>query len=188
MAAPATPSSFDVAYWFIERALNEGEYLQPQKLHRVMFLSQAYYAVAYHRRLLMPAIFLAEETGPVEPNVLRACAVQRPPISDMAMPDSAIILMDSIWRRFGQHSTDYLNRMIAGHAPYVDAREQGPLTEITLASMISFYGKKSGSKSASGASNSPNAPPPVEEVIRPQTMRDQTGKPVSVQKWTPKGR
>ncbi len=26
----------------------------------------------------------------------------------------------------------------------------------------------------------------VEEVIRPQVMRDQSGKPVSVQKWMPK--
>ena len=43
---PAVQSSFDVAYWFFDRALNENEYIQPQKLHRLMFLAPAYFAVA----------------------------------------------------------------------------------------------------------------------------------------------
>ena len=103
MAPPAVESSFDVAYWFIDRALNENEYLQPQKLHRLMFLSQAYFAVAYRGRLLMPAVFVADEFGPTEPNVFRACAIQRPAIETKRLPEIVTHFLDSIWRRFGQH-------------------------------------------------------------------------------------
>ena len=40
---PAVFSTFDVAFWFADTALNNNEYLQPQKLHRLLFLSQAYF-------------------------------------------------------------------------------------------------------------------------------------------------
>ena len=181
MAVPATASSFDVAYWFLERALNEGEYLQPQKLHRLMYLAQAYFAVAYHRRLLMPAVFVADELGPVEPGVFRACAVQKPPLEPQPLSEIAIQFLDSIWRRFGQHSSDYLNRMIAGHPPYREARAQGVGTEIAIGAMVSYYGRRA-PKSAAAAT------PDVAEVLRPKVMRSATGKPVSVQRWVPRSR
>ncbi len=37
----AVESAFDVAFWFADVALNENEYLQPQKLHRLMFWPRA---------------------------------------------------------------------------------------------------------------------------------------------------
>lgn len=179
MASAAVESSFDIAYWFADRALNENEYIQPQKLHRLMFLSQAYFAVAYHGRMLMPALFVAEEIGPVEPNVFRACAIQRPPIEPKRLPEPVTHFLDSIWRRFGQHSSEHLNQTIRGHAPYAEAFAKGIRTEITLKAMIAFYGKK----------NAPNnevvGAPPITQVLRPRVMRSQSGKPVSVQKWMP---
>jgi uncharacterized phage-associated protein len=182
MAPPAVESSFDVAYWFVDRALDENEYLQPQKLHRLMFLAQAYFAVAYQRRLLMPAVFVADEFGPIEPNVFRACSLQRPAIEPKALAEPVVHFLDSVWRRFGHHSAEYLSRQVNGHPPYRDALAKGPRTVITLPAMIEFYGKK--------ASTTPEASaaigaPPVTQVLRPRMMRSQSGKPVSVQKWMP---
>ena len=134
MAGAAVDSAFDIAYWFIDRALNDNEYLQPQKMQRLMYLSQAYFAVAYRGRRLMPALFVADEFGPIEPNVFRACAIQRPAIEPKPLPEAVSHFLDSIWRRFGPHSAEYLNRLVNAHPPYYDAIAKGPRTEITLSS------------------------------------------------------
>lgn len=184
MAQAAVESSFDVAYWFVDRALNDNEYIQPQKLHRLMFLSQAYFAVAYHGRQLMPAVFVAEALGPIEPSVFRACSIQRPPIETMPMIEAAEQFLDSIWRRFGSQSADSLSRLVNSHPPYQEALAQGPRTEITLAAMIKFYGRKTAGSVPVKASMI--EAPPVEQVMRPKVMVSQSGKPVSVKKWMPK--
>lgn len=192
MAAPATGSSFDVAYWFIDRALNDSEYLQPQKLHRLMYLAQAYFAAAYRGRLLMPAIFVADPFGPIEPNVFRACAIQRPPIEPVRLPDEVHHFLDSVWRRFGHHSVEYLNRQVMGHPPYGEALAQGAGSVISLKAMVAFYGQKAAQPAeptAAGAASAPvptlTAPTPVNDLLRPRVMRSQSGKPVSVQRWAP---
>lgn len=181
--ASAVESSFDVAFWFMDRALGDNEYLQPQKLQRLMFLAQAYYAVGWNGRMLMPAIFIADEFGPVEPSVFRACAIQRPAVDTIPMNPQVIQFLDSIWRRFGAHSAEALNRQVCGHAPYRDALAKGLKSEITLAAMIEFYGKKAAA--APEAATAVGAPP-IQQVLRPKLMRSQTGKPVAVQRWMPK--
>jgi uncharacterized phage-associated protein len=183
MASPAAPSSFDVAYWFIDRALDDNEYLQPQKLHRLMYLAQAYFAVAYHGRMLMPAVFIADDFGPLEPNVFRACAIQRPPIEAKALPELVTHFLDGVWRRFGQHSAEFLSRQISAHPPYGAALAAGVGSEIPLKAMTAFYGKK---KSAMPEEGVPAVAPPVDLVLRPRLMRSQNGSPVSVQKWMPR--
>jgi uncharacterized phage-associated protein len=188
MASAAVESSFDVAYWFVDRALNDNEYIQPQKLHRLMFLSQAYFAVAYNGRPLMPAVFVADQFGPIEPNVFRACSIQRPPIETVPLSEAVSQFLDSVWRRFGSQSANSLSTLVNGHAPYRDAIESGPRTEITLTAMVKFYGRK---PAPAAKGESPRGPtfeaPALEQVIRPKIMVSQDGKPVAVKKWTPKG-
>ena len=184
MASAAVESSFDVAYWFVDRALNDNEYIQPQKLHRLMFLSQAYFAVAYHGRMLMPAMFVADPFGPVEPSVFRACSIQRPPIEAMPMAEIAEQFLDSIWRRFGSQSADSLSRLVNSHPPYQEALAHGPRCEISLAAMIKFYGRKNAATVP--VKGGQIEAPPVEQVLRPKLMVSQDGKPVQVKKWLPK--
>jgi uncharacterized phage-associated protein len=185
MASAAVESSFDVAYWFIDRALNDSEYIQPQKLHRLLYLAQAYFAVAYHGRMLMPAVFVADALGPVEPNVFRACSIQRPPIEPVPLPDLVTQFLDSIWRRFGVHSAETLNRQIGGHPPYAEAAAKGARHIIPLKAMMLYYGQKGGGEPAyAGRQGAPS----LDQVVRPRLMRSQSGKPVSVQKWTPKAK
>ncbi|HIJ62088.1 MAG TPA: hypothetical protein HPQ04_05290 [Rhodospirillaceae bacterium] len=181
--AAAVESSFDVAFWLMDRAFGDNEYLQPQKLQRLMFLAQAYYAVAYHGRPLMPAVFVADEFGPIEPNVFRACAVQRPAVDTIPLDSHVVQFLDSIWRRFGAHSAEALNRQVGGHAPYREALAKGVKSEIPLPAMIEFYGRKA---SAAPEVATAVGAPPIGQVLRPKLMRSQTGKPVSVQKWMPK--
>lgn len=184
MAAAATESSFDVGYWFVDRALNENEYIQPQKMHRLMYLAQAYFAVAYQGRRLMPAIFVADQMGPIEPNVFRACALQRPAIDVIPVATMVDQFLDSIWRRFGPLSADSLSRHVNAHPPYQNALSKGVKSEITLAAMIEYYGRKGGANEPEKSERI--GAPPVEQVIRPRVMVSQSGKPVSVVRWTPK--
>lgn len=184
MAAAAVESSFDVAYWFIDRALNENEYLQPQKMHRLMYLAQAYFAVAYHGRMLMPAIFIADQLGPLEPNVFRACALQRPAIETNPLPPIVDQFLDSIWRRFGAMSADTLSRLVTNHPPYQNAQMKAAKCEIPLAAMMEFYGRKSAAADPERAAKM--GAPSVDQVVRPRLMVTQSGKPVSVKRWAPK--
>ena len=55
-------NAFDIAFWFADTALNENEYLQPQKLQRLLFIAQSYYCIVQKGRKLMPAVFVADET------------------------------------------------------------------------------------------------------------------------------
>ena len=179
MPSPVIESSFDAAQWFIERAQLDGEYLQPPKLHRLLYLAQAYYAVAYHNQMLMPAVFVADIDGPIEPGVYRASELGRPKIEARKLPADVAHFLDSVWRRFGQHSTEYLNKMIAGHKPVKDATNEATRAIIPLSAMVAFYGKRPTQASkAQGVL-------PVTEVIRPKVLKSQSGKPVSVQKWFP---
>ncbi|CCG09604.1 Panacea domain-containing protein [Pararhodospirillum photometricum] len=190
--SPLVDSTFDVVNWFLDRALNDGEYLQPQKLHRLMFLAQAYCAVAHNGRRLMPAVFVADAMGPLEPNVYRAFENERPWISEVKMSEAAKQVLDSIWRRFGAHSADHLSRAVRRHPPYVDAWTEGPRTVITEEAMVAFYGQFQAGKTPAlrddpGADDA-DAAPALETVLRPRVLRSHKGRPVNAMPWVPKAR
>jgi len=166
-------SAFDIAFWFLDTAENQNEYLQPQKLQRLMFLAQAYYVVAFNGRTLMPAVFVADEMGPIEPNVYAAFSKGRPDVDvDIFLPLEVESFLDSIWRRFGHYSADRLTRLTKDTIAYKQAYNRGKRAEIPLDAMrLSF----------TRAENTPA----VEQVIKPKVMRTQTGRPVVVKAWDP---
>ncbi|MGE5548040.1 MAG: Panacea domain-containing protein [Solirubrobacterales bacterium] len=173
----AVRSSLDVVFWLTDRALDDKEYLQPQKLHRLMYLAQAYYSVAYPGRRLMPAVFVTDAFGPIEPTVFHMLSYGRPHMVE-ANPIAGDVahFLDSIWRRFGQYTADQLTKRVVEHNPVAEAMAKGPGEEIPFAKMVEFYASEAAARKGAG----------VETVVRPRVMRSQTGKPVSVMAWTPK--
>jgi uncharacterized phage-associated protein len=195
-------SGFEVAFWFLERALTDGEHLQPQKLQRLMFLAQAYFAAAHHGLKLMPATFVAADEGPIEPTLFRAFERGKPAVDLRPIDEAAAHLLDSVWRQFGALGTDKLNKLVKRHPPYIDAYEEAPGSEIPLAVMAAFYGdqglvrRKTAEPSpaelrARRAKNNVDAPfgddlpLSVDKVLRPKVLRNHDGKPVSVKRWAP---
>ena len=174
----AVDSSFDIAYWFVDRALNDMEYIQPEKVQRLLYLSQAYFAIANHHQMLMPTIFVAEDAGPVEPQVYRIFENAKPfiPLKPISKPVKEFL--DSIWRKFGSHSAEYLSKVIKMHPPYYEARKKGLRTPITFEAMIAYY-----ENPTPVASGNVMATPDIKQVLRPKVMRSQDGKPVNVSKW-----
>jgi len=166
-------SAFDIAFWFADTALAENEYLQPQKLQRLMYLSQAYYAVAFKGRKLMPAVFVADELGPIEPNVYLAFSRGRPDIDvEVFLPHEVDSFLAGIWRRFGRHTVDRLNEVTNETLAFQQARNRGDRAEITLESMRQSFTRDTKA-------------PDVSFVVKPKIMRTQDGKPVVVTAWNP---
>jgi uncharacterized phage-associated protein len=166
-------NAFDVSIFFDDMALKEGIYLQPQKLHRLLFLSQAYYAVAFNRKL-MPAIFIADELGPVEPNVYLAFSKGRPDIdADLFLPFEAQSFLESIWQRFGTYSVERLSKITNETPAYKNARGRGDRAEITLTEMKNSFKK-------------PEQAPSVDQLVKPKIMRTQSGRAVQVESWAPR--
>lgn len=167
-------SAFEVAFWFADAALAENEYMQPQKLHRLLFIAQAYYSVAYPERKLMPAVFVADELGPVEPNVYTAFSRGRPivDVDEEALPHDVVMFLSGIWRRFGHYSIERLTGVTNGTHAYKEAFARAARTEITIESMCASFTRD-------------ETVPAVDKVIPPRVMRTQSGKPVVVKSWNP---
>jgi uncharacterized phage-associated protein len=182
---PLTDSTFDATFWLLDRALDDNEYLNPRKLHRLLYLAQAYFAVANAGHKLMPATFVADPDGPLEPTLYRAFAYSRPRVDVQPIPESGRQFLDSIWRRFGAHSTDHLTKALKRHPPYADAHAEGPRAEITIEAMVRFYGRKPDQREGIGALTDSGAPH-IEQVLRPRVMRSQSGRPVNVRQWRPR--
>lgn len=181
MKPPVCDSAFDVAFWFIHRASEDNEYLQPQKLQRLLYLAQAYYGVAARGQKLMPCVFVTSALGPVEPATWRAFEHGAPDIAFLPVPATQKHFLDSLWRRFGSHSVDYLTKMTVNHPPYQEALQAGKRAEISYASMMKYYGRKP----AAGDTGDRIAAPGIDNVMRPQVMRSHKGRPVSVHRWAP---
>ncbi len=166
-------SAFDVAFWFADQALNSNEYLQPQKLHRLLFLAQSYYAVAFAGRKLMPAVFIADDMGPIEPNIFRAFSRGRPDVDiELFMPPEIDSFLRNIWSRFGHLSADRLTRLTKKSAAYQKSLKRGKRAEIPLDQMrLSFTRDETG--------------PAVAHVVPPKVMVTQSGRAVKIKSWVP---
>jgi len=165
-------NAFDVAFFFADVALDGNEYLQPQKLQRLLFLAQSYYSVAFNRKL-MPAVFVADEMGPVEPNVYMAFSRGRPELDvELFLPHETQEFLDRIWRRFGHLTVEQLNNMTKATSAYKQAMAKGHRAEIYWDDMrLSFVRAEQ--------------TPGVDQVVKPKILRTQTGRPVEVKSWTP---
>ncbi|MDX2222358.1 MAG: DUF4065 domain-containing protein [Rhodospirillaceae bacterium] len=183
MQPTAVESGFEVVIWFLDRAIADGEYLQPQKLQRLLYLAQAYYGVAKHGQKLMPATFIAADDGPLEPTLFRAFERGRPAVDVRPIEADVQHVLDSIWRQFGAHSTDRLTKLVQRHPPYVEAYDAAPLSEIPFENMIKFYGTQ-GLKRRQNKGNIDVTP--VDKVLRPKVLRNHDGKPVNVRRWAPR--
>ena len=171
----AVSSSFDVAFWFIDRGRADRQQLSSLKLQRMLFLAQAYFAASTRGERLMPSVFVATEQGPVEPNLLRLFDNTVPAI-ETATPRAAVVkFLDGIWRTFGARTLAQLDEIVISSPPVRDAMKAGANTEITPAALFNHYrnDKKQGDVVQ-------KVKPDEKKIAIPKTHR---GRPVT--KWVP---
>ena len=175
----AVKSTFDVAFWFADQALNENEYLQPQKMHRLLYLAQTFYAIAYGNKPLMPAVFVADDLGPVEPTIYQAFSRGRPEVEvELFLAPDVEMFLSSIWRRFGHQKPEQLAKITNKNSAYSLALRKGPRTVILLESMVAAF-------KAEGEKKNPSIAKQFGDGQR--VMRTQHGAPVKVKAWSPGG-
>lgn len=163
---PAARTALDVAIWFLDRARADDRHLPFQTLHRLLYLAQSHFA-AEVGGTLMPAIFLAEDGGPVEPNLQRLLADGRP---DELMVDILIgrvrDFLGTVWDRYAHMPVERLNDLVAKNTAYVETGRGHIIDTAAMAAAIAVM-----------------APPPQPPV---RVLRTQSGAPVAVRAWTPK--
>ncbi|MAH84912.1 MAG: hypothetical protein CBB68_11535 [Rhodospirillaceae bacterium TMED8] len=166
-------NAFDVALFFSDAALSENKYLQPQKLQSLLFLAQAYYSVAFQDRKLMPAVFVADELGPLEPNVYVALSRGKLEATQgLSLPREVERFLEAIWRRFGHMSSEKVIHLTSSTEAYKRAYKRGKQAEIDPAEMRSSFIRT-------------EKMPHIDQVIKPKIYRTQSGKPVVVKSWVP---
>ncbi len=139
----AVQSAFDVAFWFLDQASAEDNCLPPQKLHRLLFLAQAYFAVERAGAKLMPVVFVTALHGPVEPNVLRAFKHGRPNLTAKPVTKETDEFLYGIWQRFSHLNMDHLNHLVATLSGFDQMFAAGPGTEIPMQMLYKILkGKK----------------------------------------------
>jgi uncharacterized phage-associated protein len=167
-APPAARTALDVAIWMLDRARSDDSHLPFQKLQRLLYLAQSLFA-AQTNGALMPAVFLAEESGPIEPNLQRLLAGGRPSEVIVEAPSAAVReFLETLWQRYAAMPLDRLNGYVARNAAYVEARQDGRNSIIDIAAMAE----------AARASTAQ----PAESM---RILRSQSGTAVAVRAWTP---
>jgi hypothetical protein len=117
----------------------------------------------------MPAVFVADDLGPVEPNLQRLMSDGRPEdLPAEALPHQVGIFLEETWRRFAHMPADRLNGLVAKNAAYAAALAAGRGSLIPQAALAGTF-------SAGSAK--------IAEDIR--MLRSQNGAPVAVRAWRP---
>lgn len=125
---PAVPTTLNVANWLVRIAYMSSEYLQPMKLHRLLYLSQGHYGALNGGRALMPAHFMATREGPIEPNLYQFMSNGMPTLDPppQAPPEEIQRFLEVIWRKYGHHSADHLLRLIGRDEGFFTLLENAP--------------------------------------------------------------
>jgi uncharacterized phage-associated protein len=174
LGAPALRAAFDAAAWFLDRARADDAHLPLQKLQRLLFIAQAAYAGSPGEgraadALLMPALFVADELGPIEPNLQRLLSDGRPDDLPVEKPSGPVAaFLEDVWRRFGHMPADRLNALVAKNAAYAAALAAGRGTAIAPTAFAGAF-----------------APTPAKIAEDVRMLRSQSGAPVAVRAWTP---
>lgn len=163
---PAARTALDVAIWFLDRARADDSHLPFQTLHRLLYLAQSHFA-AEVGGMLMPAIFLSEDGGPVEPNLQRLLADGRP---DEIMVDTLIgrvrDFLGTVWDRYAHMPIERLNDLVGKNKAYMETGRGHIIDTEAMAAAIAVM-----------------TPPPQPPV---RVLRTQSGAPVAVRAWTPR--
>jgi uncharacterized phage-associated protein len=162
---PAARTALDVAIWFLDRARADDSHLAFQKLHRLLYLAQSLF-IAQTGGLLMPVIFLAEDSGPVEPNLQRLLADGRPDAITVEAPIGTVRdFLESVWVRYAHMPTERLNELVARNRAFMETARGHVIDPAAMGQAL--------------------AQPVLPPALPLRVLRSQSGAPVAVRTWSP---
>lgn len=186
----AIRSALDAAAWFEARAGRDRVRVPPLKLQRLLYFAQAFFAARHGGRRLMPAIFVAGDLGPVEPNLYLILEGGLPDLIEPPLAPEVEDCLEDIWRRFGTKDIEELDKLVETDGLYRPAFEKSKNSEIGLEDMATAYrrlGRGRKPAAAKPAARKREAAPPVGTPPEDQEVRF-TADGRSVTRWAPKRR
>jgi len=135
MNIPAIKSSIDVAYWFLAKAEDEGLFLEDEKLHHLLFLSQLIYAKE-NAQMLMPCLFMCGEKGFFEPNIKTIFANGRPFMPKVKADENLHLFLETVWNRYKQLSILQLNNIVMNTSLFNETHKKGVETVVSWNSLV----------------------------------------------------
>lgn len=174
MIEPAASSSLDVAYWFFNRAEQDGIYLETEKLQHLLFLAQTRYARHYAEKMLMPCLFLCDEQGFFEPTLKKIFAQGRPFMPPTKLKPEVADFLEQVWREYGSLSSAQCKQLITRLPQYASCYRRGTANVLTWNSLIDK------SQDYGTIYNDSSKRPFYKKVLTSQNG------PVVVSQWTPR--
>ncbi len=180
MTSPLLDSTFDALTWFVLRSQSTTYKCSQKKLHALLYFSQSYYGVLTGGDKLLPSVFIASAKGVFEPNILKACKYFDRPPTIHEMPESAVMILESVWRKYEETEESEIINIIKNEQPYLNAMKNGDKSEISFNEMISFY------KSKNKVHYHKEATVKIGKNDSDSIMKNEHGKAVKVKSWQPK--
>lgn len=137
---PAARSTLDIALWFQSRSESAGEALSQRKLHLLLYLSQAHYAAEHDGQRLMPAVFLALDAGPLEPNIFQLFASGRCSLPGNDPSFAMETFLHEIWARYGRKTGEQIAAVVARDSVWKAVLGRGQRLEIPHEALFRGYG------------------------------------------------
>lgn len=169
MTVSATNSGIDVAYWFIQRAEKDNVFVEDEKLHHLLFTAQLAYARKNKRAVLMPSLFIVNENGFFEPNILKMFSLGRPYMPPVKLENDVAAFLEIIWKKYAKTSAAVMGNLIKSTDAYKQNYKKGEKQVINISDMADL-------------SETPVRTP---TTGRKKMLISQNG-PVMVSQWTPR--
>jgi uncharacterized phage-associated protein len=135
---PAIRSTFDVVGWLEQYASVAEIELHPDRIMKLLYLSQAVFAAENDAAKLMPATFLATDVGPIEPDLF--LSLQYVNVTDKVEPSEAVEnVLRSIWDAYGSLGDDDLSLILDSDVAIQAAKKRGRNSEILVPEMAKAY-------------------------------------------------
>lgn len=137
---PAARSTLDIALSFQARSESAGDTLSQRKLHLLLYVAQAHYAVEHDGQNLMPAAFLALDAGPLEPNIFQLFASGRCSLPGNEPSFAMETYLHEIWARYGRKTGEQILAIVARDGVWKAVLGRGPRLEISHEALFRGYG------------------------------------------------
>lgn len=173
MTAAAVNTALEVANWFFKRAEQNGNYLQDDKLHHLMFLAQVHYALSNQNHYLFPALFAAGPDGYFDPNLQITLSFGRPLMPSPKFNDKVNSFLEIIWNKYFPLDSADLSELIQNATSYRENYKHGENNLVPMAELAAQF--KNQFKTARGKAAS-----------RPKKVMISQNGPVVVSQWLPR--
>ena len=174
MVSPATNSSIEVAYWFFDRAEKDDIYLENERLHHLLFLAQSRFAQTHFGQMLMPCLFLCDESGFFEPNIKKMFALGRPFMPQTQLEDTVATFLENIWKQYGSLSLAQFKQIVTALPLFDETYQKGTQTVVDWNSLIDKSNDCGTIRKGTGG-----------YTMSPKVLVSQNG-PVVVSQWKPR--